>query len=105
MLDEPATAASCDRAGERGEADLENRSTKGASTGPIGGPTLFSSGRVSAMASYEFECHACGERFQVNVAMSEHESLKANPPICPKCGKHESRQLVSLFTCKTPSGY
>lgn len=57
------------------------------------------------MASYEFECHACGERFQVNVAMSEHESLKAHPPICPKCGSHDTRQLVSLFSCKTPSGY
>jgi putative FmdB family regulatory protein len=66
---------------------------------------LVSSGRVSAMASYEFECHACGERFQVNVAMSEHEGLTAHPPICPKCGNHDTRQLVSLFTCKTPSGY
>ena len=57
------------------------------------------------MANYEFECRTCSERFQVNVAMSEHESLKAHPPICPKCAGHDTRQLISLFTCKTPSGY
>ncbi len=57
------------------------------------------------MASYEFECHACSERFQVTVPMSEHEKLKANPPICPKCASHDTRQLVSLFSSKPASSY
>jgi putative FmdB family regulatory protein len=57
------------------------------------------------MASYEFECHACRERFQVSVPMSEHENLTAHPPICPKCASHETHQLVSLFSSKPASGY
>jgi putative FmdB family regulatory protein len=57
------------------------------------------------MAAYEFECKDCGARFQVSVPMREHDHLKAEPPACPKCGKRDTRQLVSDFTCKTPSGY
>ena len=57
------------------------------------------------MAAYDFECQACSERFQITVAMSEHDGLRDNPPACPKCGKREVRQLVSMFNCKTPSGY
>ncbi len=57
------------------------------------------------MAVYEFECKACGERFQVSVPMKEHQHLKEEPPACPKCGKRETAQQVTLFTCKTPSGY
>lgn len=57
------------------------------------------------MAVYDFQCQACGERFQITAAMSEHDGLRDNPPACPKCAKRETRQLVSMFTCKTPSGY
>jgi len=57
------------------------------------------------MASYEFECRACGEHFQVNVPMSQHENLKANPPTCPKCASHETRQLVSRFSSRPASSY
>ena len=57
------------------------------------------------MASYEFECLACSERFQVHVPMSEHDGLKAHPPICPKCASHNTRQLVSLFNSRPASGY
>jgi putative FmdB family regulatory protein len=57
------------------------------------------------MAVYEFECKDCGERFQVTEAMREHDRLKAEPPKCPKCGQRQTRQLVTAFTCKTPSGY
>jgi putative FmdB family regulatory protein len=57
------------------------------------------------MAVYEFECRDCGERFQVSVPMAEHQHLKDKPPACPKCGKHQTAQRVSAFTCKTPSGY
>ena len=57
------------------------------------------------MAVYEFECKDCGERFELSMPMSDHEKLKTEPPTCPKCGKTETRQLVSIFSCKTPSGY
>jgi putative FmdB family regulatory protein len=57
------------------------------------------------MASYDFECPACGSRFELNVPMSEHDKMKDQPPACPKCGSHDARQLVSLFSCKTPSAY
>jgi putative FmdB family regulatory protein len=59
---------------------------------------------VKLMAVYEFECAGCGERFEINKAMGEHDSLKEQPPTCPKCGQAETHQLVSLFGCKTPSG-
>ncbi|HWP28795.1 MAG TPA: zinc ribbon domain-containing protein [Chloroflexota bacterium] len=55
------------------------------------------------MALYEFECRACGHRFEVSARMSEHDRLKQEPPACPACGKRETRELVSLFSCKPPS--
>jgi len=57
------------------------------------------------MASYEFECQTCSEHFQVTAPMSEHENLKTNPPTCPKCASHDTRQLVSLFSSKPASSY
>lgn len=57
------------------------------------------------MATYEYECGSCGKRFEVNIPMSEHDALRADPPTCPDCGEKESRQVVSLFSCKIPSGY
>jgi len=57
------------------------------------------------MAVYEYECSACGERFQVSAAMKEHDRLKEQPQACPRCGEKQPQQLVSHFECKTPSGY
>jgi putative FmdB family regulatory protein len=57
------------------------------------------------MAVYEFECGDCGERFEVTMAMSEHDRLREHAPACPKCGKTETHQLVSTFSCKAPSKY
>ncbi len=57
------------------------------------------------MASYEFECQACRERFEVRVAMSEHDGLKSQPPVCPKCASHDTHQLVSQFSSKPASSY
>ena len=57
------------------------------------------------MASYEFECQACHERFEVRVAMSEHDGLKSQPPVCPKCASHDTHQLVSQFSSKPASSY
>lgn len=57
------------------------------------------------MAIYEFECGKCGKRFDVTMAMSEHDRLREQPPACPECGARETRQLVSTFSCKAPSKY
>ena len=56
------------------------------------------------MAVYEFECQTCGARFQVTMPMHEHDQVKEQPPQCPQCGAQQTRQLVSHFECKTPSG-
>jgi len=52
------------------------------------------------MPTYEFECRDCGKRFEVVGRISEHDRLKSDPPACPECGKHETHQLASLFSCK-----
>ena len=54
------------------------------------------------MAVYEFECQACGHRFEVSVPINEHERLKQHSPACPSCRKHKTRQLVSMFNCPAP---
>ncbi len=56
------------------------------------------------MAVYEFECAKCGERFEVQRPMSEHDRLKEHAPTCPTCGTTDTHQLVSAFSCKTSSG-
>jgi putative FmdB family regulatory protein len=55
------------------------------------------------MAVYEYECQACGQRFEVTAPMSEYERLKKEPPACPGCGKQQTQQVVSLFSCKPAS--
>jgi putative FmdB family regulatory protein len=55
------------------------------------------------MAIYEFECAACGERFEVSKAMSQHQELKQHAPPCPKCGETKTRELTPLVGYKTPS--
>ncbi len=57
------------------------------------------------MAIYEFECQDCGKRFDLTMAISEHDRVKEQPPACPDCGKRETRQLASTFSCKAPSKY
>ncbi len=57
------------------------------------------------MAMYDYECGACGRRFEVRMSMSEHDRRKDDPPACPACGKTETHQLASLVSCKIPSGY
>jgi putative FmdB family regulatory protein len=55
------------------------------------------------MAIYEFECTACGERFEISKAMSQHDALKQQPPACPKCGKQTTHEVTPLVAYKTPS--
>jgi putative FmdB family regulatory protein len=55
------------------------------------------------MAIYQFECAACGERFDVTKPMSQHEELKEHRPPCPKCGNPETRELAPLIGYKAPS--
>ena len=55
------------------------------------------------MAVYEYECQACGKRFEVTLPMSQYDRLKSDPPPCPACGKADTRQAVSLFSCKPAS--
>jgi putative FmdB family regulatory protein len=57
------------------------------------------------MAVYEFECQDCGERFEVTVPIKEHDRLKESPPACPTCGKQQTRQLASMFSCKPPTSW
>jgi putative FmdB family regulatory protein len=56
------------------------------------------------MAVYEYECQACHRRFEIQLPMHEYERLKGDPPACPGCGEKQTRQVVSLFSCKTPAG-
>jgi len=61
--------------------------------------------RRLVMATYEFECRECGRRFDLTMAMSEHDRLKEQPPACPECGARDTSQLASTFSCKAPSKY
>jgi len=51
---------------------------------------------------YEYECHKCGERFELRRSMSESDQDAK----CPKCAEENVRRVVSAFatTCSTGSG-
>ena len=57
------------------------------------------------MAVYEFECQACGNRFELTMSITEHDRLRDKPPACPSCKKKKTRQLVSMFNCPSPKSY
>ena len=56
------------------------------------------------MPVYEYECQACHQRFEIQQPMHDYEQLKGDPPACPDCGKKQTRQVVSLFSCKPATG-
>jgi putative FmdB family regulatory protein len=56
------------------------------------------------MAIYEFECSACGERYEVTRLMSVHDRLKQQPPACRKCGATSVRERAPLINTKPPAG-
>lgn len=55
------------------------------------------------MALYEFECKDCGTHFEVNMPMHEHDVPEHQHPACPKCGKQQTRQLITTFSSKPAS--
>jgi len=60
---------------------------------------------VVTVAIYDYQCRACGKRFELNISMSQHDRLKDDPPACPACGRKETQRLASLISCKISSGY
>lgn len=56
------------------------------------------------MPMYEYECTACGKRFDITLSITEHEKLHDSPPRCPACKSAMTRQLMSSFYCKVSSG-
>ena len=43
------------------------------------------------MPTYEYECPACGHRFE------EFQSMTAKPlKVCPKCGKRRLKRLINI---------
>jgi putative FmdB family regulatory protein len=50
------------------------------------------------VATYAYQCRACGEEFEVSRRMSDRAELDKSPPACPKCGSNDVQKLVSTFT-------
>jgi putative FmdB family regulatory protein len=45
------------------------------------------------MPLYEYQCKDCGEVFEVRVTIKEKEAGLES--ICPKCGSHKARQMLT----------
>ena len=48
------------------------------------------------MPIYEYECRACGHRFEQLI-------LHASTPECPSCQSHDLERLISLFAVDSES--
>ena len=46
------------------------------------------------MPLYDYQCKDCGETFEMRATIKEKEAGLAL--VCPKCGSHEARQLISV---------
>ena len=54
------------------------------------------------MPIYEYQCTACGERFErLRPMLSVTEET---PPPCPACGRPDTRRLVAGFAVHGPAG-
>lgn len=47
------------------------------------------------MARYEYRCEDCGESFEIQERISEHEADAS--PECPACGSQETEQVMTPF--------
>jgi putative FmdB family regulatory protein len=56
------------------------------------------------MAMYEYECRACGKRFERMLSMAEHEQARKEAITCPACGKAEAWAVAPLIGYKQPAG-
>lgn len=45
------------------------------------------------MPFYDFQCKDCGEAFEVRATIKEKEAGLES--VCPKCGSHEVRQMLT----------
>jgi len=45
------------------------------------------------MPRYDYQCEKCGETFEVNATIKE--KIAGLELVCPKCGGHEARQLLT----------
>ncbi len=45
------------------------------------------------MPLYEYQCKKCGKAFEVTATIKE--KVAGLELICPKCGSHEARQLIT----------
>ena len=50
------------------------------------------------MPTYEYQCGSCGEVFEQQESIAEHETVK---PKCPKCGGTKVTRAYSRFYAKT----
>lgn len=51
------------------------------------------------MPCYEYECTACGKKFEATQSFEEHERHETHEEhqrlVCPKCGSTQIEQLLS----------
>ena len=49
------------------------------------------------MPTYEYRCTQCGEQFERQENVKEHEAHQVR---CPKCGSEQVNQVLSAFYAK-----
>jgi putative FmdB family regulatory protein len=52
------------------------------------------------MPIYEYECQACGEKFELRRSISDNDSEIE----CPRCGTAKPRRVLSLFSKGSSAG-
>jgi len=45
------------------------------------------------MPLYDYQCNKCGETFEVSATI--REKIAGLEVVCPKCGSHKARQLLT----------